>query len=201
MKYSQNDEENVVKNYFNGKIGTFLDVGSNDGKTLSNTFALSLSGWRGVLVEPSLKAFSALRENYRGMKGFYFYNFALGITNDEIDFYDSGSHLNLGDHGLLSTLSEEEKRRWPSQEYEKIRVKCFRWKAFVNRLSIKSFDFISIDAEGLDLAIIKQIDLQETSCVCIEWNGKDDLRDAYNAKMAGFKIIYTSPENLIYVRG
>ena len=74
MKYSQNDEENVVKNYFNGKIGTFLDVGSNDGKTLSNTFALSLSGWRGVLVEPSPKAFSALRENYRGMKGFYFYN-------------------------------------------------------------------------------------------------------------------------------
>ena len=84
MKYSQNNEEEVILNYFDGKIGTFLDVGANDGVTLSNTRALAERGWRGVLIEPSPKAFALLKENYKGKDGFYFYPFALGETNGEI---------------------------------------------------------------------------------------------------------------------
>jgi len=64
----------------------------------------------------------------------------------------------------------------------------------------KKFDFISIDCEGLDGDILEQIDLTETSCVCIEWNGNEMLKTRFSNYMNDFKIIYTSPENLIYVR-
>lgn len=200
--YSQNQEEKYILNYFNGKKGNFLDVGANDGVTLSNTRALFDTGnWNGVFIEPSPEAFKKLKENYRAIGGSYFYNFALGTTNGEMDLYDSGTHLNKGDVGLLSTASEEDYNKWRgTTEFTQIKVKVFRYKTFLNRVKIKEFDFISLDAEGFDLDILRQIDLRATSCVCVEWNSKQDLKTEFDKLMVGFKIIYTSVENLIYAR-
>lgn len=199
--FSQNFEEQFILEYFKDKTGTFLSIGENDGVTLSNVRALALLGWRGVMVEPSPTAFTRLKENYKDMTGFYFYPFALGITNSKVKLWDSGSHLKNGDHGLLSTLNENELSRWNgSTEFNLVEVQCYRWKTFLNRLSIKNFDFISIDCEGLDSAILKQMDLTETSCICVEWNGKPELKELFDKMMGGFHIIYTSGENLVYAR-
>ena len=201
LKYSQNEEEPIILKYFTGKTGTFLDIGANDGKTLSNTRALAEKGWKGVMVEPSPIAFAKLKENYQSMEGFYFYPFALGITNGKVKMWDSGTHLNKGDHGLLSTLNESELNRWKgSTEFKQIEVQCYRWKTFLNRLSIKNFDFVSIDCEGLDYTILKQMDLTETSCLCVEWNSKPELKALFDKLLGGFNVIYTSAENLIYAR-
>lgn len=205
MNYSQNNEQEEIVKYFTSKEGTtFCDIGANDGVTLSNTRRLAELGWSGVFVEPSPKAFAKLKENYATLAAepgrFYFYNFALGNSNAKVKMWDSGPHLNKGDHGLLSTLNEDEKKRWTGQHYDEIEVQCFRWKTFLNRLLLKEFDFISIDAEGNDLNILRQIDLRPTSAVCVEWNGKPELKEQFDALMIGFKIIYTSPENLIYAR-
>ena len=199
-KYSQNNEDAEVIKYFGDKVGTFIDIGANDGITLSNSRALVELGWTGAFVEPSPTSFNRLKENYKGIDGLYFYNYALGVTNGELEFWDSETHLNQGDHGLLSTLSEDEKMRWKDQKYNKIKVECFRWRTFLNRLKIKQFDFISLDAEGLDLEILNQIDLRGTSCVCVEWNSVSGLKHEFDKLMIGFRLIYTSPENLIYAR-
>lgn len=199
MNYSQNNEQEVILKYFGDKIGTFADIGANDGKTLSNTFALTERGWKGVLVEPSPKAFALLKENYKSYKA-YLYNFALGETNGNVKFYDCETHINKGDHGLLSTMIESEKKRWTKEKFNEIEVKCFRWKTFLNRLSIKDFDFISMDIEGMEVSLLKQMDLRGTSLVCLEWNSKPEFKSEFDKLMVGFKIIYTSPENLIYAR-
>lgn len=198
--YSQNNEEEIILKYFGGKVGNFIDIGANDGKTLSNTFALTERGWTGVLIEPSPKAFALLKENYKGKKNSYFYNFALGTTNGKVKMWDSETHLNKGDHGLLSTLVESERNRWTNEKFNEIEVKCFRWKTFLNRLSVKEFDFISMDIEGLEVELLKQIDLRPTSLVCLEWNSKPEVKEQFDKLMVGFTIIYTSPENLIYGR-
>lgn len=201
MKYSQNNEQEEIIKYFNGKTGTFLDIGANDGKTLSNTRALAELGWKGVLIEPSPKAFALLKENYKDMEGFYFYPFALGITNDKVKMWDSGKHLGNDDGGLLSTLVESDYNKWkPSTEFTEIEVQCFRWKTFLNRLTLKTFDFISCDAEGMDYEILKQIDLRDTSCVCVEYNGDGNLKEQFNKLMIGFRLIHSNGENLIYGR-
>lgn len=205
MAFSQNQEEQHILKYFGEHKGTFLDIGSNDGITLSNTRALAELGWCGVLVEPSPKAFPKLKKLYEAEKKgcFYLYNCAIGNHNGNAVLHDSGELLKKGDSALVSTLVEKEKKRFEKVlTYEETEVKVYRWKTFFNRLSIKKFDFVSIDAEGMDLDILKQMDLNalEVKVLCIEFNGDQKLKSEIDALMQGFKIIYTSGENLIYAR-
>lgn len=196
--YSQNNEEQIILNYFGDFKGTFIDIGANDGITLSNTRALAERLWEGVLVEPSPEAYRRLRKNYERMNGFYFYPFALGETNGTTILHESGEHLGKGDIALLSTLDESEKSRWVGTSFSKTEVKVFRWKTFLNRLKIKKFDFISLDAEGLDLAILKQIDLTDVKCLCVEFNGKQ--KEEFVKLCDGFRLIGENAENLIFAR-
>jgi FkbM family methyltransferase len=199
MRFSQNLEQDVITEYFKNHIGTFIDIGANDGITLSNTRRLAELGWSGVCVEPSPKAYAKLSELYPKKNGkVYTYPFALGHTNDDVDFWESGNHLSPNDVGLLSTQSEEEMKRFPGTKYEPIKVKSFRWKTFLNRLSIKEFDFVSIDTEGNELIILEQMDLTNVKMICVEWNSKN--KEKYDHYMNGFKLVYTSGENLIYAR-
>lgn len=204
--YSQNQEQDAILSYLAtlpNIAATFLDIGANDGQTLSNTRALAENGWCGVLVEPSPKAFARLKSLYsENKKGcFYLYDCAIGNFNGKSILHDSGELLKKGDSGLVSTLVEKEKERFKAAvSYEPVEVKVFRWKTFCNRLKIKKFDFINIDAEGLDADILDQIDVTETHCVCIEWNGHEELKARFSKKLEGFKIIYTSGENLIFAR-
>jgi hypothetical protein len=46
--------------------------------------------------------------------------------------------------------------------------------------------------------VLPDIDLSKTRLVCIEWNSKPELKNSYEKYLEGFKVIYTSAENLIY---
>lgn len=199
--YSQNKEEEVILKYFEGKTGTFLDIGSNDGMTLSNVRALAERNWSGVFVEPSPKAFERLEANYSGLKGFYFYPFALGSRNGKAFLQESGALLGSEDVALVSTFHSSEMNRFKSVvKYEPVEVQVYTWKTFLNRLQVKEFDCISMDCEGSELEILPDMDLSKTQLICIEWNGKQYLKTEYEKYLEGFKLIYTSAENLIYVR-
>lgn len=201
MSYSQNLEELHILNYFGDFVGTFLSLGENDGETLSNVRALALRNWSGVLVEPSPKAFDRLKKLYEGHKGFYVYQYALGTHNGKATLQESGNLLNKNDVALVSTFVPSEQDRFRrTVTYEPVEVKMFRWKTFYNRLKIKKFDFISIDCEGLDIEILKQMDLSEVKAICVEWNSKQELKSEFDKVMEGFKVIYTSGENLLYGR-
>jgi hypothetical protein len=88
-------------------------------------------------------------------------------------------------------------------EYEPIEVTTFRWKTFQNRLKstkIKSFDCISVDAEGSDVEILSQIDLSTIRLLVIEWNSVDSVKKEileYTSRFNINKVIYTSGENLV----
>lgn len=199
--FSQNEEEKYILQYFEGQTGTFIDIGANDGVTLSNTRALSDLGWKGILVEPSPKAFERLKANYEGRTGFYFYPFAIGKHNGNDVLQESGTLLNAGDLGLVSTFEHSEMQRFKSVcTYEPVTVKTFKWKTFLNRVKYKTFDFISLDIEGQEMHVLPEMDLSKTRLVCIEWNSKPELKTEYDKYMEGFNVIYTSGENLIYAR-
>ena len=201
-RYSQSLEQDYILDYFKGKTGTFIDIGANDGVTLSNTRALAEIGFKGVFVEPSPKSFERLKKNYEGLKGFYFYNVALGDHNGNAILQESSSLLTSADIGLVSTFEASEMQRFKSIcTYEPVTVKMFKWKTFMNRMQkIKTFDFINLDVEGFEMHILPDIDLSQTSMICLEWNSKTSLKAIYEEYLAGFKLIYTSGENLIYAR-
>ncbi len=202
--FSQSAEEKYILDYFGDFIGTFLSIGENDGETFSNVRALALRKWSGAMVEPAPIPLEKLRKLYNGHKGFYIYPYAISTSNGKDTLQVSGSLCSASDSGLVSTFHPQEMARFKgTTPYTPTEVKIFRWRTFYNRLTIKTFDFISIDAEGSDLDILQQMDLNElkTKCICLEWNGKSELKQAYEVYLPEvFKLIYTSGENLIYAR-
>lgn len=199
--YSQNKEEEVILKYFGDEVGNFLDIGSNDGITFSNTRALALNGWKGIFVDPSPKAIERCRNLYKNSAGYYFYPYAIGTRNGKAILNESGPLCSADDIGLVSTFHAHEMERFKRiVKYDPIEVKTFRWKTFLNRLKIREFQMISIDAEGSDVDILRQIDLFTVKLLVIEWNSIESARKEileYTSKFQLNNIIYISAENLV----
>lgn len=201
MSYSQSNEEQIILDYFKGHVGTFCSLGENDGVTFSNVRALAERGWSGVMIEPDPEAFVRLEKLYLEYKGLYTYNYAIGDHNGKKILQKSSSLLKTGDTGLVSTFNASEMERFKSVvSYTPIEVQYYTWRTALNRWSIQKFDMISMDIEGDETKVLPDIDLSETKLLCIEFNGRQDLKLEYEKYLQGFKLIYTSPENLIYVK-
>lgn len=200
--FSQNLEQEVILDYFKDSNPNFVDFGANDGVTFSNTRALAERGSCGIFIEPSPRAFHLLKQNYKDLakKGcYYFYNCAIGDVNGEVILHDSDSILRGSDVSLVSTMILSETDRFKrTTKYTEIPVKCFRWKTFVNRLSITDFQMISCDTEGMELVILRQMDLSKVQLICVEHNGKN--HDKFKEVCHGMNVVYESAENLIFVR-
>lgn len=198
--YSQNNEEQIIQKYFGNKAGTFLDIGANDGITLSNTFALSNVGWTGTLVEASPKAFTRLQECYQHLKGFELIHAAVGATNGKIILHESGEHLGKGDVALLSTIKPTEKDRWLDEVFNEVTVPCINFNTMLGLSKHKKFDFISMDIEGMELDVLPQMDLKALGCrmLCVEFNGQRQPEFDAIVLQQGYKLIHKNGENLIY---
>jgi FkbM family methyltransferase len=200
--YSQSDEQLHILKYFRGITGHLLSIGENDGKTLSNALALIELGWSALLVEPGEISFNKLKELHKDNPKVDLMNVAISDKVGTFDFYESEVHKPLGEgnHGLLSTLDKKETMRWRGSEtFNKKEVECIDYKT-LKELHNWNFDFITIDAEGLDLAILKQISLTHTSLLCIEHNSVlDNKRQIleYCKNYGMKKVIYESYENIL----
>lgn len=212
--YSQGKEEQFIEEFLKGKTGTVLDIGANDGKTFSNSLRLIELGWKAILVEPSpacVKKIEVLHGERKNLV--HICQCAIGLKTETATFHESGQlndpSLNGAENiSLVSTLIPSEKKRWDSLNipWNEYVVQVFNWYDFLNQIKFKNnndgFDFISLDAEGVDFDILKQINLHETKTklICIEFNGNQELKKEildYVAKFEIDNIIYESGENLL----
>lgn len=233
--YSQNNEQAIILKYFGSQRGTVLDIGANDGITLSNSRALIELGWSAVLVEPAEIAFRKLRYNnllfnqnppplpdsFRGTGADMLALIAEGIHVKEnpyvklvqaaittqdgpLEFYSSGTHLRKGDTDLLSTTRPEELARWrkSGEVFTKTTVRGITFDTLMRETSVKHFDFISIDAEGADLDILRQINLTAVGCrlLCVEVNARGDAEFTAYAQRHGMRLLAKNFENRIYCK-
>lgn len=200
--YSQNNEQKHILEFFNGKKGTLLSIGENDGQTYSNAYALIQLGWCASLVEPSKKVFEKLQELHKENELVACLNFAIGNEDSVVEFWESDSHfVDKSDFSLLSSLKKEETEKWKAVNFKAKKVQSFTYETL--GLNKYKFDFITIDAEGMDMEILKQIDLLDTQLLCIEWNSKNEIKEEileYTSKFGMNKIIYQSGENLLIAR-
>jgi len=204
-KYSQNNEDQIIHDYFGiGKINV-LSIGENDGKTLSNVLRSIEDGASALLVEPSLKAFYRLQDLHMDNARVHMLNVAIGTEDTTMDFFESGEHLGKGDVSLLSTLNESELDRWKSsgEEFTKTKTEVISFASLMELSPFKTFDLISIDAEGYDLQILKQIDLERLGCkmLIIEANSDIILREYITTycELHGLKLLTYNTENLIFI--
>ena len=205
--YSQKGEDNFIIKFFNGRIGTLLDVGANDGRAFSNSLKLIEDGWDGVMVDASPRAFAKLKENHKDRKNVYLFNYALTDHDGECELYESG-WIRLGKHtpdnvGLVSTISEQWKGAWKRARYEKITVPCKTFKTFLEESPIKKFNFITIDIEGEDAKLLEQIDLKEIGCelLCIEYIYPEMIITLTEiCKNKGYKEVGRTKTNLLFAK-
>ena len=205
--YSQNLEEQFITEYFGDFKGSLLSIGENDGQMLSNAKKLIELGWTAVLVEPSPKAFAKLSHLHIDNPNVTCVNVAIGTVYGKMTLHESGNHYaDNSDIALLSSLREEETIRWKKAgvKFEKCEVDVIPYDQILIDTSYVAFDFITIDAEGMDWDILQQIDLSHTKLICIEWNGNQIMKLLFIKYCSGFglsELIYESGENLIIGRG
>jgi FkbM family methyltransferase len=202
MSFSQNNESEIIKSYFKESIGAFLEIGSNDGKTLSNCYQLALDGWSGVCVEPSPKVWMQLNKNHLKHNKVQLLNVGIADYNGKAKFFDSGTLLKTGDSALVSTIDESETTRWKRSgiQFEETEIDVIDFKTLLELSEYKTFDLISIDCEGKDYNVLSQIDLKKVGCkmLIVEWNGKDKPLYQLYCESFGMKLIAENGENLIF---
>ena len=190
--YSQNKEEFYIKRYFKGFRGRLLDIGAYDGKTYSNSLALLLSGWYGELIEPSPEVYKLLANNMRGLQ-VKIGNFGIGTKDGTCTFYDNTN--------AVATTVQKETVKWHKEKFTETTIQV---RKFDTIWPDARFDFITIDTEGLDWEILQQIDIDKVGCrcVCIEYNLDKVLLAKYKEYFEEYnmKLVYTSAENVIYVK-
>lgn len=204
--YSQYGEDKIILDFFNGRKGNLLDIGANDGRVISNSLLFIENGWSGVLVEASPVAFEKLKKEHDGNDKVYCLNKCLSDSNGKTTFYHNIDHFGKGDTDLLSTIvttSYEESSR--SFRFSTFEIDCFDFKSFYNDLPIKFFNYISIDIEGMDLIVLKQMNLSElkTELIIIEYNNDQSVKDEILEYCSTFdisNILFDNKTNIILTK-
>lgn len=175
--YSQNGQDRyIMETYFPLQTeGLFVDIGANDGITLSNTYAFEKRGWTGYCIEPLDDMFKLLVQNRPASKCIH------AIISDV-----TGKSEFLSIEGYSQMLSGELKKYDPRHlervdreiayyggSKKVVKVNSYRFEDIIKH---KVIDYLSIDVEGGELDIIKNINFQKyfVKIISIENNFKDN---------------------------
>lgn len=196
MSFSQNSEELFILDYFSDKqVGSFIDIGAFHVEKFSNTRALYLKGWSGILVEPAPKNYEAIDKHYEGNSRISVLNIAIGDKTGEIDFYAC--------EDAVSTSNEAHMEKWHKAgvPYEKITVPQLSADSFM-RQYCQDVDFISIDTEATNIEVFRNIPdfvWEQIKMLCIEHDG---FIEEIKTKLAdfGFTTRYVNAENIILAK-
>jgi FkbM family methyltransferase len=195
-KYSQNNEQSYILNYFSETTkGKFIDIGAYDGITFSNVRALAEKGWSGVCYEADINIFHKLKENYKGFENVLCVHCAVHTFNGNIVFYGSN-----GD--AVGTTSEKHIEKWKSSvTFENATVvRCFDVNELLDQ--DKDADFLNIDVEGVNIELfnhITDLNLSRFNMICVEHDGHHTQINN-RLKSLGFTEIMLNGENGIYAK-
>jgi FkbM family methyltransferase len=153
ISYAQNMEDILLDRVFRGKPGTFVDIGANHPFVDNNSYFFYVRGWRGINIEP-MPAARALFETHRPDD----LNLALAVSDEEgtLPFFEVSNEN--GANGL-STLDRALAKDHQAQGFEvtEIQVPVRTVASLVAEYRIDPPDFLSIDVEGHEDAVIRGI--------------------------------------------
>jgi FkbM family methyltransferase len=194
--YSQNNEEELILNYFsNHQPGRFIDIGGFHPTQLSNTRCLVERGWSGVYVEPSPQCMKSFEEEYSKNSNITLVQKAITDTTGKSKFFES-----FGD--AVGTLSESHKQLWSKYvNYAEIEVETISMSDFLAEYS-KDEIFLSIDVEGINLQLFNLLPddiLSRISMLCIEHEGNYSQIES-RCEVFGFSRRLLNAENIILAK-
>jgi len=207
ISFSQSGEDLIVKFIFDN-LGipnpTYIDIGAHHPYFISNTALFYKNGCRGINIEPDPTLFN---EFLKHRKEDINLNIGISDRNCELDFYIISSPT-------LNTFSKDEAAKYSLEgnyvikSIEKIKVEAL--KDVLNDFSNGIFpQFLSLDAEGVDEIIIRELDFENNYpiVICIETisfstsgNGIKNLRLIDYIERMGYMVYADTHINTIFVR-
>lgn len=156
ITYSQEGEDQILETLFSKhkSKGFFVDIGAHHPFRFSNTNLLYKKGWNGINIEPTPSLF----ENFkRFRKRDINLNIGIGEESSSLTFY-------CFNEPALNTFSKSVAVAQQSEQYkiiDKINVQIEPLKTILHQYAKdKTIDLLTIDVEGLDLAVLKSNDWQ-----------------------------------------
>lgn len=169
---SQNGEDRWLEAHFVGKrSGFFVEVGAYDGVNLSNTYHFEQAGWAGVLVEPDPEMAQRCRD--ARPRSLTFQCAAAGPdSKGEIVFYKVGG----GEAYSTTSLDAGHRERLDrlGLQWREVRVAARTLDSILEEASAPQVDFVSIDVEGGELAVLRGFDIErwKPGVVIVETNAR-----------------------------
>jgi FkbM family methyltransferase len=133
-----------------------VDVGANDGVTISNSFPFIDAGWKGILIEPAPAVFQKLMKNLGKRKTVTCLQMACSNKTGEADLYLGAD----GEEGLLSSLCQSD-NEWFRQARgsQTVRVKTDTLtNVFAEYNSPGCPGLLLVDCEGMDYEVFLGLD-------------------------------------------
>lgn len=152
--YSLKDNKNIpldhkLKLFLDHPYGFFIEVGAHDGISQSNTKIFEdLFGWNGLLIEPSFNQFMQCRKNrpYSIVEHY-------ALVSSE---YKKDTVIGDFDGHLMSSIRGTRLDR-PDFSSE---VPAITLSRLLDTHHISNIDFLSLDTEGYELAVLQGIDFK-----------------------------------------
>ncbi len=141
-------EKQLVREFFAGTRGFFVDVGANDPTLGSQSWHLEQLGWRGILVEPQPELAARLRETRKAQV------FAVACSSPS----NAGRSLSLHVAGPMSALDRD--RMAPGAIPEKtIAVPVRTLDEILQEVGAPApLPFLSVDVEGHEIEALRGFD-------------------------------------------
>lgn len=144
--------------------GVYVDIGAHDGVSISNTKLFDDMGWNGLCIEANPNLYQELCKNRPN------------AVNLNVAVYDRAGtipfRINEGFTNMLSGIEEayhpihrnriEEEIRVNGGSYHIQNVPCLTLDEILYKNKLDQVDFLSIDVEGAELAILKGINFERT---------------------------------------
>lgn len=192
--YSQlNQDVKVLRHYGFKKNGYFLEIGSHDGRFLSNTYLLEKQyNWSGICVEADPTTFKQLVVNRPNA---YCVNKAV--------FHTSGLTLDftVSNHGAFSGLTDT---IHPDVTGNTISVETISMIDLLDSVNAPRFiEYFSLDTEGSEYEILKTFDFSKYKfgVIHVEHNFEEPKRSQIRALLTsnGYKFLSKNNWDDIYV--
>lgn len=149
--------------------GVFVDIGAYDGVTWSNSLFFERElGWRGLCVEASPRRYALYRQSGRQAPCV---NVAVGDRDGEAQFLDVVSGLTMM-NGLVDMLAPGQRAfiEGEGSRTEIVTVPLRRLDGLLREHGVARVDFLTIDVEGAETAILQSFDLDAfaVQVICLE---------------------------------
>lgn len=153
--WSQEGEDMVLRRIFEKQTtGFYVDVGAHHPKRFSNTYFFYRRGWTGINIDAmpgSMRSFQKSRPKD--------INIEIGISKErgELDYYVFNEPALNSFSSDLSAEREKANNAYSLKQVIKVEVLPLS-EILAQHLGERNIDFLSVDVEGVDLAVLQSND-------------------------------------------